>query len=192
MAKKNEFKADRPYATWFSRLMPTKLQQKAFLKWMLYSLVLLLLSVLQDVFLSRVSIFGTTTELVPCGIFLFCLLEGSERGCLFSLLSSLFYQFSGSAPGIYAIVLITFIGTFVSIFQQAFLQKGLGTAVICTAFSMLSYKACIYVMGVLLKQAQPGRIFLFAVSALLSVIIVPILYPIGLAIGRIGGTSWRE
>ena len=70
--------------------------------------MLLVLSVLQDVLLCRFHIFGATTELVPCGIFLICILEGTERSCIFALVASLFYLFSGSSAGIYSIVLVLF------------------------------------------------------------------------------------
>ena len=97
MAKKYEFQPDKPYATWLSKLQLTKLQQKQVLKWTLYALILLILSVLQDVVLSRFRLFGATTDLIPCTIILICMIEGSHRGSLFALISGCLYLFSGSA-----------------------------------------------------------------------------------------------
>ena len=97
MAKKYEFQPDRPYATWLSKLHLTKLQQKQLLKWFFYALVLLALSVLQDVVLCRMRLWGGTTDLLPCAIFTICLLEGTQRGCVFALTASVFYLLSGSA-----------------------------------------------------------------------------------------------
>ena len=68
MAKKYEFKPDKPNAGLLSKLYLTQKQRKSLLKWTIYGLLLVFLSVLQDVLLCRISIFGATTELVPCGI----------------------------------------------------------------------------------------------------------------------------
>ena len=74
MGKKYEFQPDKPRSTWLSKLYLTRLQRLALLKWVLYALMVLVLSVVQDVVLCRFRLFGATTELVPCGIFLLCLL----------------------------------------------------------------------------------------------------------------------
>ena len=190
--RKKEFKADRPYSSWLSRLAPTKLQQKSILKWTCYGLVLLALAVIQDVICARNRVMGATTDLVPCGIFLFCLLEGAENGGVFALVSSLIYVFSGSAPGTYAIVLITFISLAITMFRQAFLQKGLSTAIICTAAGMLLYELSIFIMGLIQGVTIWSRLGVFLLTAALSLIAAPILYPIGMSIGSIGGESWKE
>ena len=192
MAKKHEFKPDRPYSSWISRLVPTKLQRKSILKWTFYGLVLLLLSVIQDVVCSRNRIMNATTDLVPCAIFLFCLLEGTENGSVFALTSSLLYVFSGSAPGTFSIIFITLIAVAITIFRQALLQTGLSTAIICTGLAMLLYELCVFIMGLIQKLTTFDRLGVFLLTAALSLIAAPILYPIGLAIGSIGGESWKE
>ncbi len=58
MARKNEFKPDKPYSGFWEKLLLTRLQRKVLLKWCLYALLLVALSVLQDVLLCRVRIFG--------------------------------------------------------------------------------------------------------------------------------------
>ena len=70
-------------------------------------MALLLISILQDVILCRFRLFGATTDLIPCAIILICIMEGVENGSVFALIASLIYQFSGSAPGMYAMVFIT-------------------------------------------------------------------------------------
>ena len=87
MARKVEFKPDKPRTSLLNKLYLTQKQRRSLLKWVLYTLVLVFLSVLQDVLLCRMDILGATTELVPCGIFLICLLEGTESGCIFALVS---------------------------------------------------------------------------------------------------------
>ena len=74
MAKKFDIQPDKPHSGFFGKLYLTKKQRKVLTKWVLYSLVLLALSLLQDVMLCHVRLFGATTDLIPCGIFLICLI----------------------------------------------------------------------------------------------------------------------
>ena len=192
MAKKYEFKPDKPRSSWLSKLYLTALQRKAILKWSLYGLSLLILSVLQDVILCRFRLFGATTELVPCAIFLICVLSGTEQGSIFALVSSALYLFSGTAPGPYSMVFITFLAIFMSIMRQAFLQKGFAAAMLCTAFATVVYVLLNFIIGVFLGLAPLSRIFGACVTAALTLICAPILYPVFLSIGSIGGEAWKE
>lgn len=192
MAKKQEFQGDKPYAGLLDKLYITPKQRLSILKWGLFTLVLLLLSVTQDVVLCRLSLFGATTDLVPCAIFLICLVEGVENGCVFALISALIYQFSGSAPGMYAMVFITVVAVFAAIFRQSYLQKGFGTALLCTGGAVVCYELLTFLMGLFLGLTYWGRIVGFLITSGLSLLSVPLLYPIVLLIGSIGGSTWNE
>lgn len=192
MAKKYEFQPDKPYSNWLSKLQLTKLQQKQVLKWGLYAVLLVLVSVIQDVVLCRLRIYGGTTDLVPCGIFLICALEGSHSGSLFALLASIGYLFSGSAPGPQVLVLITVLGAFTAILQQTYLQTGLRSAMLCTLLAMVVYELAIFAFCLLLGQVTPARLSAFLVSAVLSPLAVPVLYLITRPIMAIGGRTWKE
>ena len=192
MARKYEFKPDKPNASFLSKLYLTKRQRLSLLKWGLYALVLLILSVLQDVVLCRYRLFGATTELVPCAIFLICILQGLESGSVFALVAGLFYLFSGTAPGPYAMVFITFLAVGVTYLRQSFLQTGFATAMLCTGSAMLVYEMAVFVTGLFLQLTLPGRFVGFLLTAGLSLLAAPVLYPICLAIGRIGGETWKE
>ena len=108
MAKKNrvDFKPDAAGATLLGRLYLTQRQRKNLLKWFLYALLCLVLSVVQDVICSRLYIFGATTDLIPCALLLICLFQGAQSGGTFTLIAALLYYFSGSAPGVYVILLL--------------------------------------------------------------------------------------
>lgn len=192
MAKKNEFQPDKPKATLLNRLHLTRLQRRKLLKWVLYSLVLLVFSLVQDVMLCHFRVLGASTDLVPCGIFLICLLEGMESGCIFALISSAMYLFSGSAPGIHALVLLTFIAIFASYFRQSFLQKGFSAAMLCTVLSLFLYELLIYAFGLFLGQTQPGWILSFVITAGMTSLAAPVIYPVLVKIGSIGGQIWKE
>lgn len=192
MAKKHEFRPDKPQNTLLSHLVLTRKQQRVLLKWVLYGLLLVALSVLQDVLLSRVRLLGATTELVPCAIFLICIMEGSERGSVFSLVAGLLYLFSGTAPGPYSMVAITFCAVGVCVFRQAFLQESFSSAVLCTAVAMTAYGLTNFAFGLFLGLTRWSRIHGFLITVVLSMLAVPVLYPILKAIGAIGGRSWKE
>lgn len=190
--KKYEFKPDRPEGGIANRLYLTQKQRLSVLKWTLFSLVLLILTVLQDVVLCRISIFGVTTDLVPCAILLCALLLGSDTGCVFCLAAACFYQFSGSAPGVYAIPLLTILGTGVTIFRQSFLRQSFSAVMVCTAGAVLLYELIVWAFGLFLGRTYFGRLPFFLLTGLLSLLTAPILYPILRSIGKIGGETWKE
>lgn len=193
MAKRPDFKPDKPRTGLLSRLYLTQKQRKSLLKWFLYAMVLLFLSLLQDVLLCNMDILGATTELVPCGIFLICLLEGSESGSLFLLLSACGYVFSGSAAGNHCIVFITAFGLLATFLRQSYLQKGLPAAVICTGIAMLLYELGTFGIALFFSQTYWARILIFPLTAILSLVAVPVLYPVCCAISKIGGGEpWKE
>lgn len=192
MAKKKEFREDRPYSGWLSRFHLTRKQRRTLLKWSLYALVLLVLSVMQDVVLCDLRIFGATTDLVPCGIFLICILEGTQSGCIFVLIASLMYLFSGTAPGTYSVALMTVLGVCASMFRQAYLQKGMGAAMLCTAAAMVLYQFATFAIGLFFGLTILSRWIGFLTTSILSLLTAPILYPICLSIGGIGGEAWKE
>lgn len=192
MLFKKEFKTDKPHSGFWGKLYLTPKQRKTLLKWTLYGILLLTLSLLQDVVLCRYRVYGATTELVPVGIFLICLLEGAEAGSIFVLISSLVYLFSGTPAGPYSMVLITFLAIGVTILRQAYLQKGFGAALLCITLAMLGYELLQFGMGLFLGHTFPKRILGFLITAGLSLLSVPVLYPIALSIEKIGGETWKE
>lgn len=192
MAKKYEFKPDKPHSGLLDKLYITPQQRKVLLKWTFYTLLLMVLSVLQDVIFCRMDILGATTELVPCCIFLICILEGVETGCVFTLIASTIYYFSGTAAGAYSIPLMVILGVLLSVFRQSYLQKGFGAAVLCIAIAMLAYELSIFIAGLFLGLTYFSRIGVFALTAALSLISVPVLYPLCKSIGKIGGETWKE
>ena len=192
MAKKYEFQPDRPYSTWLNKLQLTRQQQKQVLKWGLYALLLITLSVLQDVVLCRIRLFGGTTDLVPCGIFIICVLEGTQNSCIFALVSAFLYLLSGASPGPHALLLITVLAVLASALRQTYLRPGLPATLLTVIVAMLLYELAIFAFCLLLGQVTVDRLAAFLMPAGLSVVVVPLVYPIAKAISAIGGTAWRE
>ena len=192
MAKKHEFRPDSHRQDFLGKLLLTRKQGQNLLKWVLYSLICLLALLVQDVVMCRVSIFGTTTELVPAFLLAVCILQGAESGCVFALVGALVYYGSGSAPGLWCIPTLTALAVFAAIFRQAYLRKGLSALMLCLTLAMVLYELSNFAIGVFLSYTTPARFGAFFLTALLSVVVVPLCYPILMSIGKIGGETWKE
>lgn len=192
MAKKYEFKPDKPLTGFLSRLYLTQKQRRALLKWLFYSLFLLALSILQDVLLCRVRLWGATTELVPCGIILICLAEGVEQGSVFALIASSLYLFSGSAAGIYSIVFITALAVFVTLFRQGYLKKCFNATMLCVTMALPVYELAVFALGLFLGLTTADRFLGFLLTAAYTLLTAPIMYPVISAISNFGGDAWKE
>ena len=194
MARKNrnDFRPDKVNYDILGKLLLTRQQFQQLLRWVLLSALCLTGLILQDVVMSRFRLFGVTTDLVPMLIFAICILQGGESGCVFALVASVIYFFSGSAPGPYSIVLITFLAVVASIFRQAYLRKGFSALVLCSTMCIFLYEAGVFLIGLFLKQIYSQRFGLFMLTAALTLICLPAVYPIALSIGKIGGETWKE
>lgn len=192
MAKKYEFKQDKQGTGFWGKLYLTKKQRRSILRWALYALVLLAASVVQDVILSRFRLLGATSDLVPCGIILICILEGAQKGSVFALVASMLHMFAGGMPGVYSMVFLTVLAICASILRQAYLQKGLGATLLCTGGAMVLYALLNFAMGLFLGLTLPSRLGGILLSVLLTLPAILILNPICMPIEALGGETWKE
>ena len=192
LRKKFEFKADSKAFSWLKRLYMTRQQRLRLLKWSLYAAVCVAMLIIQDVIMSRVSIFGATTDLAVCAMLLICVLEGTETGSIFILVASLVYLFSGSTPGAYVVVILTFVGVGATMFRQAYWHRGLGSTVACAGAALMLYELILFVVGLVMRLTLLRRLGVFLITGGLSVAVMLPLYPLVYKIGSIGGESWKE
>ena len=190
--KKNEFKPDRMGSGILNKLYITQRQRLSLLKWTLFSLLLVLLSLIQDVVLCRLSIRGATTDLVSASILLLCVMLPTDTCAVFALASSVVYFFSGMAAGPYSIIFLTALGIFMNIFRYSYLRKGFVSTLLCAGFGLTVYELMLFVTGLFLEYTTTGRFAAFCITSGISVAIMPLLYPIFLSISKIGGESWKE
>ena len=188
----SEFKPDPRSATVFKTLRLTRLQQLRLLKWGLYVLTIVLALVVQDVIMSRVRLLGATTDLTVCAILLIAVIEGTEVGSLFLLITSTLYFFSGSAPGAYSIGLMTFFGVAAVIFRQMYLSRSRGSIVLCAGAAQMAYELGLYAVGLFLGLTRWDRIGPFVLTGVYTVLLMIPLYPLICKIGLIGGNTWKE
>ena len=190
--KKNDFKPDRMGTGFLNKLYITQRQRLSILKWTLFTLLLVLLSLIQDVVLCRLSIQGATTDLVSASILLLCVMLPTDTCAVFSLISAVLYFFSGMAAGPYSIIFLTALGIVMNIFRYSYLRKSFLSVLLCAGTGLMVYELLLFVTGLFLEYTTAGRFTAFCITGGISVAIMPLLYPIFLSISKIGGESWKE
>lgn len=192
LSKQSEFKPDPRQNSLSGLFHVTQLQKQRMLKWTLYVLTGILLLTIQDVIMSRVSIFGATTDLPVVYILLITVIEGVDVGSLFVLFASTIYYFSGSAPGPYCIGLLCAVGIIATLLRQAYLRRTKASIVICAGIALTIYEMGLFVVGIGLGLTRWDRVFSFLITAGYSFGVMVLLYPLINRIGLIGGTTWKE
>lgn len=192
LSKQSEFKSDPRQNSLSGLFHVTQLQKQRMLKWTLYVLTGILLLTIQDVIMSRVSIFGATTDLPVVYILLITVIEGVDVGSLFVLFASTIYYFSGSAPGPYCIGLLCAVGIIATLLRQAYLRRTKASIVICAGIALTIYEMGLFVVGIGLGLTRWDRVFSFLITAGYSFGVMVLLYPLINRIGLIGGTTWKE
>ena len=190
--KNADFRPDSQRQDWTQRLYLSPQQQRRYLKWALLSLLSVVALVLQDVLFARMSLFGATVDMVPTVLFMICVIHGAESGAVFMLVGALIYWFSGSAPGVYVILLIPVLGTVAAAFRQAYLRKGFRTTLMCTAAALVAYETVSFLASLLLGVTRFGRGYVMVISTVVSLLTLPAVFLLVWGICKIGGDSWKE
>ena len=90
------------------------------------------------------------------------------------------------------LVLITVLAATSAALYQAYLRPGFPAVLLCITLCMAFYELGIFGFCMLLGQTAFSRYMSFVVPAVLSLVAVPVLYPVMKAIGSVGGETWRE
>lgn len=192
MAKDYEFRPDTEESGNFEKLLLSPRQRYGLLRWSLFGALCVLVLLVQDVMVYGVDIYGASVDLVPCVIIMITALQGAEQGCIFALVASLLYCFSGSAPGPYVVPMITIFAILAAIFRQACLRKGFFSILLSTAAGLLCYEMLLFGVGLFLRYTVAERAGAALLTAIFSLLMLPLAYPIARAIGKIGGEIWKE
>lgn len=190
--RKHEFKPDKTNTGMLSKLYVTKRQRQTIFKWLLMALVLVVLSVIQDVILCRVRIFGSSLNLVTAALLLVCVLQDPEIGSVFILIGSTLYWASGSTPGSYVIALLTVLGILICILRQSYLYDHAGSMLLCAGGAVMLYELTLFAIGCFFGHTTLSRFPDTLISGGLSFAVMPLLYPVFKAISKIGGETWKD
>ena len=190
--KTSEFRPDDLDPTLTKKLYMTKLQRLHLLRWGLYVLICMVLLILQDVIMSRVVIFGATTDLCVAALLLITVMEGANVGSVFILISSVLYYFSGSSPGPFCVALLSIFGMFATLFRQAYWHRNKASILLCSGIAVMLYELGVYAVGLITGLTNWYRIEFFLVTGALSWLVMLLLYPLLDRVGQIGGYVWKE
>lgn len=190
--RKYEIRPDKVRTDFFGKFYLTRTQRLTLLRWVLFALILIVLSLIQDVILCKANFFGTTTDLVPCAIILICVQLGGDNCCIFALIASLLYKFSGSAPGYYVVGLIPLLGVMAAVVRQGYLRRSFSSTMLCSCTATMLYEIGIFAFGLLFQHTILSRAASFLITGGLSLLSYPILYPIIKAIDKIGDHTWKD
>ncbi len=189
--RKHDFKPDAR-ASVLKNLYITRLQRLNLLKWSIYGVLCVLLLVVQDVVMSRVTIFGAKTDLAPMVILLLTVLVGTDAGSVFAVTASTLYYLSGSAPGAYVIALLTILGVGATMVRQIYWRHGLRSTVLCAGIALMLYEMIVFGIGWVTGLTMLSRARVFVFSGLISWALMVPLFPLLRWIGKIGGEPWKE
>ena len=187
-----EFKPDPKGTNFLKRLYMTRLQRLTILKWSVYFLTGVLLLIIQDVIMSGVRFSGATTDLPVAFILLVGIYEGLENGSVFTLVASLFYWFSGSAPTPICVALLCILVILIGLFRQLYWHRSFGSIAMCGCIAIMLYEMLLFVVGLSLGLTILPRVGVFALTGGITCITMLPMYPLVRAVSKIGGESWNE
>lgn len=187
-----EFRPDSRRVSLLKPLHFTRLQWLQLLRWAAYVGMCVLCLVIQDSIMSRVSIFGATTDLAVAAMLLITVLEGCDVGSVFILIASTVFYFSGSAPGPYSVGMLTVLGVCATLARQAIWRRSRSSIVLCAGAAAFIYEIGLYVVGLFMGLTSWYRFPRFFVTGVLTVAVMFPLYAIIFRIGQIGGYTWKE
>ena len=190
--KKFEFKPDYDGVDLSNKFYVTPRQRRSLLRWTLYSVCCVAALILQDSMLAKLRIFGAVIDLAPCAMLLICVLEGAEKGGVFTLCASVFFVLSGTAPGSYCVALLTLAGVLTALLRENFLRRSFSSTWLCAGLACVLYEMSVFAMGVFYEETYSGRWSVFLLTGLLGALAVPVLTPLMERIGKIGGETWKE
>ena len=190
--RQNEFRPDPTTSTWLKTRKLTRQQQLRLVKWLAYTLIVVMCLVLQDVILSQMRLFGATTDLAVGAILLITVIEGTDVGSLFVFIASILYWFSGSSPTPVSIILLTALGIGATMFRQMFWHRSRGTLTLCACLALTAYELGLFVTGLMRGLTYFGRLPSFLLTSVYTCLVMIPLYSLVYKAGLIGGNTWKE
>lgn len=187
-----EFRKDSLGTGFLSKLYMTRQQRMTLLRWTSYALACLVALLLQDVIMSRIHIFGTTTDLPACMILLITVIEGTSTGSVFVLIASSLYYFSGSAPGPYVVAVLTILGMGATLFRQLYWHRSRSAISLCACLALMLYEVVVFLASVFSGLTLWARAPRFLITGVMSCVVLIFVYPIIHRLGQIGGHTWKE
>ena len=81
---------------------------------------------------------------------------------------------------------------FLEILLILYLRKSFGSTLFCAFAALMVYELLVFATGLFLGYTTSARFVAFCITGGLSGAVMPLMYPVFLSIGKIGGESWKE
>lgn len=154
-------------------------------KWLVYTLGLLLVWVLDVHILGRLPVLGTVPVLLPVAAATVAVLEGGAAGAGFGLGTGLLWEISALDSGGWAVIFLAVCGLLCGSAAQFALTQGFIGCMICSAAVMAALECIHLLVGLFTQLAPPALLVEVAVKELVwSLVWAPAVYLIFRAIFR--------
>lgn len=156
------------------------------LMWALYSLLFLLVLVLQTVLFGQARLFHTKLSFVPVAIACIAMHNGAENGGIFALAAGTFFQLSGAEGSGLIILLLTVGALLAGYICDCFLNRNFFTSLLMSLLVLALTHLVLWVVRCYLGSAMWSDFGIQLRQILLSLLACPLLYPASRAIRKIG------
>ena len=142
---------------------------------------------LQTVVFGHLRVWGVKLSLLPVAVVCIAMHTGHEGGGLFGLLAALVWQFTGADDGSLALISFTLCGILAGWLCDSVCARRAAVALGLSLAALVLHEGAAFLMKFYLESADFSLIRWVPLTALLSVLACPVLYPLAKAIGKVGG-----
>ena len=158
------------------------------IKWALYSLVFLVVLLLNTVVLGHRTFFGAKLSLVPVYVTCVACREGHESGGLFALAAGLVWALSGAAGGAMFVLMLPVAAVISGYFTETYLTRWLLPAMAGCLLALLLSEGGIYLQRLYMAQPLPSNATaLLGIQIACSMITAPLFWWLTRLIRKAGG-----
>jgi len=145
----------------------------------IYSLLLLVLFVLQDLIVSHIRVFGVRALLIPAAVVAVGLLDGGGWGSFVGLVGGFFCDMGYTEQTVLFTVLFAAIGFFCGVLGKYLLHKGFMSYLVLFALSMALITFCQMFRFLFFTDTAPAAVYRTGLIQLVYSVIwaVPIYFP---------------
>jgi len=155
--------------------------------WALYSLLFLLVLLIQTVVLGDQRFYGAKLSLLPVAIVCITMFTGHEAGGLFALLAALFWTGTGAEDGSLSLVTFTVCGVLAGYLCDAYYARRFFPALVMSLCALVLHQGVVFLLKFYLNGMDAALWQWLPAQILLSLIACPILYPLCRLIRKAGG-----
>ena len=157
------------------------------LMWVLYGVLFLAVMLLQTTVFGRVRFYGVKLNLLPVTVVCIAMFVGHEAGGLFALIAAVVWALTGADSAALSIVSLTLTAIFAGWLCDSLFPRRFLPALLLALAAVLLHAAADFLLKYYLSGADWSLLRWVPVTAGLSVLACPVLYPLAKAIGKVGG-----